>query len=83
MTIVKVGLIENRELDETFFKEVYPAKDIKTEAEFRDEIKGEIKQYWDKPEPESSPARTISCADRTDQDGFSGKFPASLDAGRW
>lgn len=47
MTIAKVGLIENRELDETFFKEVYPAKDIKTEAEFRDEIKGEIKQYWE------------------------------------
>ena len=46
MTIAKVGLIENRELDEAFFKEVYPAKDIKTEAEFRDEIKSEIKQYW-------------------------------------
>ena len=47
MTIVKLGLIEKRELDEAFFKEVYPAKDIKTEAEFRDEIKGEIRQYWD------------------------------------
>ena len=47
MTIVKVGLIENRALDETFFKEVYPAKEIKTEAEFREEIKHEIKQYWD------------------------------------
>jgi trigger factor len=47
MTIVKVGLIEKRDLDETFFKEVYPAKDIKTEEEFRDEIKSEIRQYWD------------------------------------
>lgn len=47
MTIVKVGLIEKRELDEAFFKEVYQAKDIKTEAELREEIKNEIKQYWD------------------------------------
>lgn len=47
MTIVKVGLVEPRALDEAFFKEVYPAKEITTEADFRNEIRNEIKQYWD------------------------------------
>ena len=46
LEIVKVGLVEKRELDEEFFKEIYPAKDIKTEAELRDSIKEEIENYW-------------------------------------
>ncbi|PWT97302.1 MAG: trigger factor [Bacteroidetes bacterium] len=45
-TITKVGLVENRELNEEFFKEVYPNKEIKTEAEFREQIKSEIANYW-------------------------------------
>ncbi len=47
LTITKIGLVENRELNEEFFGEVYPGKEIKTEAEFRDQIKSEIEKYWD------------------------------------
>ena len=46
VTITKVGLVENRELNEEFFKEVYPNKEIKTESEFREQIKSEIANYW-------------------------------------
>ena len=46
ITITKIGLVQPRELDEAFFKEVFPAKEIKTEAEFREEIRNEISQYW-------------------------------------
>ncbi|MFZ9660263.1 MAG: trigger factor [Chitinophagaceae bacterium] len=48
MTIKKVGLVEKRELNEEFFKEAFPGKEIKTEAEFRDTIKNEIQSQWDK-----------------------------------
>ena len=44
--IVKIGLVEKRDLTEDFFKEIYPAKEIKTEAELRDTIKEEIENYW-------------------------------------
>lgn len=47
MTITKVGLVERRELNEEFFKEVFPAKEIKTEEEFRNELKDEIQKHWD------------------------------------
>ena len=47
LTITKIGLVENRELNEEFFGEVYPGKEIKTDAEFRDQIKSEIEKYWD------------------------------------
>jgi trigger factor len=47
LEIVKIGLIEKRELNEDFFKEIYPAKDIKTIDELRVAIKEEIQQYWD------------------------------------
>lgn len=47
MDIVKLGLVEPRALDETLFKEVYPTKEIGTAEAFRDEIRNEIKQYWD------------------------------------
>ena len=46
LTIVKIGLVEKRELNEEFFKEIYPAKDIKTEEELRTALKEEIAQYW-------------------------------------
>ncbi|HEX6428058.1 MAG TPA: trigger factor, partial [Niastella sp.] len=48
MAITKVGFVEKAELNEEFFKAVYPKKEIKTEAEFRNEIKTEIEGYWDK-----------------------------------
>jgi len=47
LEIAKIGLVEKRELNEEFFKEIYPAKDIKTEEELRTAIKEEIQQYWD------------------------------------
>jgi trigger factor len=46
LDIVKIGLVEKRELDEDFFKEIYPAKEIRTEAELREAIKEEINNYW-------------------------------------
>jgi trigger factor len=47
LEIVKIGLVEKRELNEEFFKEIYPAKDIKTLDELKVAIKEEIQQYWD------------------------------------
>ncbi len=46
LSIVKIGLVEKRELSEDFFREIYPNKEIKTEAELRDAIKEEIENYW-------------------------------------
>lgn len=48
MTITKVGFVEKAALNDEFFKAAYPKKEIKTEAEFRNEIKTEIEGYWDK-----------------------------------
>jgi trigger factor len=47
LTIVKIALLEKRELDETFFKEVFPGTTVTTEDEFRKKLKEEIEQYWD------------------------------------
>lgn len=46
LTITKVGLIEKRELNEEFFKEVYPGQEITTEEAFRAKLKEEIGKYW-------------------------------------
>ncbi len=46
MTITKVGLVERRELNEEFFNEVFPGKEIKTEDAFRNELKEEIEKHW-------------------------------------
>jgi trigger factor len=47
LDIVKVGLVEKRELNEAFFKEVYPTKEIKTIEELKENLKEEIQLYWD------------------------------------
>ena len=47
LEIVKIGLVEKRELNEEFFKEIYPGKEIATEAELRDALREEIQNYWD------------------------------------
>jgi trigger factor len=47
LEIVKIGLIEKREMNEEFFNEVFPGKNIKTEEELRNELKEEISKYWD------------------------------------
>jgi trigger factor len=45
--ITKVGHIEKPEVNEEFFNTVYPGKEIKTEAGFRDAVKEDIQAYWD------------------------------------
>jgi trigger factor len=47
LEIVKLGLVEKRELNEEFFNEVFPGKDIKTEEELHSNLKVEMQQYWD------------------------------------
>jgi trigger factor len=47
LTITKVGLLEKRELNEEFFNQLYPGKDVKTIDEFRNKVKDEIQVYWD------------------------------------
>jgi trigger factor len=47
ITINKLGLLEQRELNEAFFNLIYPDQEIKTETDFRQKIKEEIQAYWD------------------------------------
>jgi trigger factor len=47
MTLTKIGLVEKKELNEEFFKLVFPGKEIKTEEEFRKAIEEEIQKQWD------------------------------------
>jgi trigger factor len=44
--ITKIGLLEKKELNEEFFNQLYPNKDVKTETDFRNKIKEEIQAYW-------------------------------------
>ena len=44
--ITKVGLVEKAELNEDFFKTAFPAKEIKSEEEFRNVVKEDIQTYW-------------------------------------
>jgi trigger factor len=47
MTITKVGLLEKRELNEDFFDEVFPGREIKSEEDFRNQLKQQVQQQWD------------------------------------
>ena len=47
LEVVKIGLVEKREMNEELFNEVFPGRNIKTEDELREALKGEIQQYWD------------------------------------
>ncbi|HEX4372592.1 MAG TPA: trigger factor [Puia sp.] len=47
LLITKLGFVEKSELNEEFFKTIFPAKEIKTEEEFRNAIKEEIQNTWD------------------------------------
>lgn len=46
LRISKIGFVEKKELNEDFFKEALPGKEIKTEEEFRSEIRKQIEAYW-------------------------------------
>ena len=48
LTITKIGFVEKAELNEEFFKSVYPDAAITTEEEFRNKVKDEIQAYYDK-----------------------------------
>lgn len=45
--ITKLGLVEKSQLNEEFFKTVFPDKDIQTEEAFREAIREEIQRSWD------------------------------------
>ncbi len=47
MTITKIGLVEKKELNEEFFNQVFPGKDLKNEEEFRKALEEEIQKQWD------------------------------------
>ncbi len=47
LTIVKIGIVEKREMNEEFFNEVFPGGAVATEEEFKNKLKEEIEQYWD------------------------------------
>ncbi len=47
MTITKIGLVEKKELNEEFFSQVFPGKEIKTEEDFRKALQEELQQQWD------------------------------------
>ncbi len=47
MTITKIGLVEKKELTEEFFNQVFPAREMKTEEDFRKALKDEMQQQWD------------------------------------
>jgi len=46
MHISKIGFVEKRELNEEFFNEALPGKEIKSEDELRNEIRTQIEAYW-------------------------------------
>lgn len=47
ITITKVGLVEPRELNEEFFTQLFPKLEVKTEEEFRAQVKKELESAWD------------------------------------
>ena len=46
LEIKTIGLVEKREMNEEFFNEVYPGKNIKTEEELTSALKEELEKYW-------------------------------------
>jgi trigger factor len=47
MTITKIGLVEKKQLNEEFFNQVFPGKEIKTEENFREAMRDQLQQQWD------------------------------------
>jgi len=46
LTLRTIGSPEKHELNEEFYKKIFPATDISSEVEFRAKLKEEIEQYW-------------------------------------
>jgi trigger factor len=47
LVVTKVGHVEKAELNEEFFKTVYPTSAISSETDFRNALKAEIEKYYD------------------------------------
>lgn len=45
--LVKIETIGKRNMNEAFFNEVFPGRNVSTEDDFRTALKSEIQQYWD------------------------------------
>ena len=45
--ITKIGLMKKAEVNEEFFKKVFPNKEIKNEEEFKNELKQDIQAYFE------------------------------------
>ncbi len=45
--ITKIGLMQKAEVNEEFFKKVFPDKEIKNEEEFKNELKQDIQSYFE------------------------------------
>ncbi|WP_447640083.1 MULTISPECIES: trigger factor [Chitinophagaceae] len=46
LTVLKLGSVERPAMDEEFFNKVFPTQEVKTEADFRTEIKKELEGYF-------------------------------------
>ena len=46
LVITKVGWLEKANLDETFYKKVYPNKAIESESAFRESVKQDMAEQW-------------------------------------
>ena len=47
MTITKIGLVEKRELNEAFFSQVFPGRDLSSAEAFREALREQMQQQWD------------------------------------
>ncbi len=47
LTVTKIEQTEKSELNEEFFKKIFPGAEITTEEAFKEKLKEEIQQYWD------------------------------------
>ena len=47
LEITKIGLVERNELNEEFFEQAFPGKEIKTEEAFREQIRKDIEAQWE------------------------------------
>lgn len=48
LTITKVGLVEKAALNEELYRKIYPNKEIHTEEEFRNTVRQEMEQAWER-----------------------------------
>jgi trigger factor len=47
LLITKIGFVEKRELNEEFFKQLFPSDEVKTEEDFRQKVKDHLQAQWD------------------------------------